>query len=128
MNKWVLRFIIGIVCVFASLPAGAQQAPDVPPAVCQAIEQYVALINSAAANRDKALRQEQYSTALKALSAVLKQHSKEALTAPALEFAERTEDVACCDPGAAKFGDLAQKRLNAGAALQNICLPYTTSR
>jgi hypothetical protein len=107
---------------------GAQSSSQVPEEVCQAIEQCVAQINVAGAIRDKSTRQQQYSNALSTLTPVLKRYGKENLSTQAAEFAQYTELVAGTDPTDAKFGELVEKRLKSRALLQNICMPYTTTR
>jgi hypothetical protein len=128
ISRRIFCLVLGVLWLIAAPPSGAQQGPDMPVAVCEAIEEYVAQINSAAANKNKVSRQEQYSAALNMLSAALKQHNKESLLKPAKDFTDSTELVVCCDPSNAKYGELVKNRLNAGSALQKICMPYTTSR
>lgn len=127
--KWqFLCLILGMICLAMASIAGAQQTSDVPTEVCQAIDQYVAEIYTAGAGTDKAARQEQYSAALKTLTAVLKRHNNDHVVTQAAEFAQYTELVAGTDPTDAKFGEFLSKRLKSGAALLDLCMPYTTKR
>ncbi len=128
MKRQLLCFILGLICLATASIAGAQQISGVPAEVCQALDHYVAAIYTAGAETDKAARQEQYSAALKTLTEVLKRHSKDHLLTQATGFAQYTELVASTDPTDAKFGEHLEKRLKSGAALQDLCMPYTTKR
>jgi hypothetical protein len=128
MKRQLLCSILGLICLAMASIAEAQPGSAVPAEVCQAIDQYVAQIYTAGAGTDKAARQEQYSAALKPLTAVLKRRSMDHLLSQATEFAQYTELVASTDPTDAKFGELLEKRLKSGAALQEVCMPYTTKR
>lgn len=128
MKLKFLGLFLGMICLAMASIVGAQQGSGVPAEVCQAIDQYVAEIYTVGAGTDKAARQDQYSVALQRLSAVLKKHNKDQVVTQAAEFAQYTELVASTDPTDAKFGELVSKRLKSGAALQDLCLPYTTKR
>ena len=128
MKREVLLFIMGLICLASPSIAGAQQSSKIPADVCQAIEQYVAQINVAGAGKDKFTRQQEYAAALNTLTAVLKRYGKDNISTQANEFARYTELVAVTDATDAKFGELVDKRLKSRAALQDICMPYTTAR
>jgi hypothetical protein len=128
MKKQILCWTMGLACFAVVSIAAGPQSSGIPTEVCQALEQYVAEINYAGAVKDKAQREEKYAGARNALAPVLKKHNKESLLAQAAEFAEYTELTAGTDPTDPKFGELLQKRINSGAALQGLCMSYTTSR
>jgi hypothetical protein len=128
MKNRITGNVIGLICLAVVSIAGAQQAPNIPAEVCQSLEQYVARVNSAGVESAMRVRQEQYDAALTTLSTVLKRHGMADLLTKATEFANATEAMAVTDPTNAQFGDLVSKKLKSGAALQDVCMPYTTAR
>ncbi|MFH0824392.1 MAG: hypothetical protein V2B18_16690 [Pseudomonadota bacterium] len=123
MKIRIIGLLAGLFCLLAVCMSFAQQKSSLPEDVCNAIEQYVAQITVAGTGKDKAARLERYSSALKALTEVLKRHKKDDLLKSAEEFAKCTEDVAGVDPTNAKFGEFTQKKLLAGSALKALCMP-----
>jgi hypothetical protein len=128
MIRRILISIVGLICLTSAATSGAQKGATVPAEVCQAIEQYVAQINTAGTLKEKAARDESCAAALKALNEVLKRYGKNNLSAQASEFAKYSELVASTDPTDANFGELVSKRLKSRAVLQELCMPYTTGR
>jgi hypothetical protein len=128
VKRKILGSILGIICLAMVSIADAQQSSDMPAAVCQALEHYVAQINSTVAVSEKPARQEHYTVALSALTPVLKQYKKDQLLAQAAEYAQYCELVTAADPTNPKLGELLDKKLKLGAALQGLCLPSPSSR
>jgi len=136
MKKLWLCLIVGATCLGIVSSAGSQQGQgkgkassgDLPAAVCQAIEQYIAKIDSARSISDKTQRTEKYTAAENELATVLKRHDRDSLLTQASAYARYTELVASSDPSDTKFSGLLEQRLNSRAALLEMCASYTTSR
>lgn len=128
MKRLILWLIAAALFPAMALVAVAQDSSTVPADVCKAIEQYVARVNTIGTLSDKSARQEYYSKALSDLEPVIKRYKMDRLLPLATEFSQYTELVAVTDPVDAKFGEVTDKRLKSRAALQNICMPYTTAR
>ena len=136
MKKLWLCLIVGATCLGIVSSAGSQQGQgkgkassgDLPAAVCQAIEQYIAKIDSARSISDKTQRTERYAAAEDELSAALKRNDRASLLDQVSTYARYTELVASGDPTDAKFTELLEQRLNSRAALLEMCSSYTTSR
>jgi hypothetical protein len=128
MKNRITGTVIGLICLAVVSIAGAQQASNIPAEVCQAIEQFVARVNSAGVESAARVRQEQYDSALNTLATVVKRHGMPDLLNKATEFANATEAMAVTDSTNARFSELVSKKLKAGEVLQEMCMPYTTSR
>lgn len=128
MKRLVICSIIGLIYSFYVIPSGAQQGPSVPTEVCQAIEQYVAQIDSASAIDSRKQREALYASALKDLNEVLNKTRQLGLYVKASDFANFSEQAISCDPSDANFASFLEKKLQSRTWLQNLCMPYTTSR
>jgi hypothetical protein len=128
MNRRAFCAIGCLVCLAMASIAGGQQNSGVPAEVCQAIEKFVATVNTSGAVKDKKERQKQYSVALESLAAVIKRYGSDNLLQQAREFVEYTELIADTDPTDPRFSDFLAKRIKSGGNLQSLCMPYTTSR
>jgi hypothetical protein len=128
VKRLILLLIAAAFIPAMALGAGGLESSTVPADVCKAIEQYVARVNTIGALSDKAERQGYYSKALSDLEPVIRRYKMDPLLPMAKEFAEATELVTVTDPVDGKFGELTDKRLKSRAALQNLCMPYTTAR
>lgn len=128
MKRLAFCAILYVVCLAMASIAGGQQSSSIPADVCQAIEKFVATVNTAGAVKDKMERQKQYSVAIESLAAVVKRYGTDNLLQQATEFAEYTELIADTDPTDARFSDFVAKRIKSGGNLQSLCMPYTTSR
>lgn len=128
MQRKIPYIVLGLFLLAGAALSRAQQAPTMPTDVCQAIEVYVAQINTAGSLTAKAERERLYASSLKDLNGVLKRYGKQDLSTKASEFADYTEQVTSCDPTNSTFGALVEKQLQSRAWLQNLCMPYTTAR
>ncbi len=136
MKRVWLGLIVGLICLGMMAIAGGQQGTgkgqasprDLPAAVCQAIEQYIAKIDAARSIGDKTQRTEKLSAAQDELASVLKRNDSTSLLSQASAYARYTELMASTDPTDTKFGELVEQRLNSRAALLEACSSYTTSR
>ncbi len=71
MKRQILISILVLIGLTSAAISGAQQKSTLPAQVCQAIEQYVAEINTAGTLKTKAAREEQYAASMTALTKVL---------------------------------------------------------
>ncbi len=106
-----------------SVKAPASPLRSLPPAVCKAIQSFVAEMDTAKSLGDKSRRADAYAQAKANLKAALGGHGEASVFDQATTFAFWTERVADADPSASNFGDLVQNRLQARADLLARCSP-----
>lgn len=118
---------LGAVTFHAGQGLSADSQP-LPPAVCKAIEAYVAQIDAARSVSVKSKREERYAEAKTSLASVLKQQGKDPLLDKVADYAQLTETIVTADSKSPNLAEDLDRRLKARAALLQMCSDYTISR
>jgi len=136
MKALLLSLMVVLTCLGMISAAGAQSsagsgkstAGSPPPQVCQAIETYVAKIDSAKSKSEPSQRATAYAAAKSELETVLKRYNQTSLFEVASDYAAITEQVVTSDSSTPNLDGLLDKRLTLRASLLEICSSYTISR
>jgi len=108
--------------------AGKPISTSPPREACQAIEAYVAKVDTAKSISDSAKRAEHYAQARQDLEKVLKRLNQDTLLAMASDYVPYTDQVATAEATDPKLSEYLEKRSKLREKLLEICSGYTISR
>jgi len=136
MKTAVLFIVAVIVCMALLTSVGAQAQSEktkssqdtLPREACQALENYIANIDSAQSQPDSSRRAERYKEAKDKLEPVMKRYGKSAVLEQAYQYATYTDEIVTSDAADARLGDKMDQRLKLRAKLLGMCENYTATR